>query len=121
MMPAARARCISEGCRRRSCRANCREFLFHAVDEHFFRKASSLNERKKRTANSTPSAPSQPTEFVYQLPSSDSRAQVNTLVRSEQATPSIVLMDSDRLPNLLSHARSELCQVVLEILPFALA
>src|SRR5215217_2832165 len=49
------------------------------------------------------------------------RAQVNTLVRSEQATPSIVLMDSERLPNLLSHARSELCQVVLEILPFALA
>src|SRR3712207_2248022 len=30
MMPTARARrCISEGCRRRSCRANCRENLFH--------------------------------------------------------------------------------------------
>jgi hypothetical protein len=98
------------------------EFIFfHAVDEYLFCRASPLNERKKRTANSTPSAPIRPTGFAYQRPSSDSRARVNTLVRSEQATPSIVLMDADRLPNLLSHARSEFCQVVLEILPFALA
>jgi hypothetical protein len=31
-------------------KAKFAEFSFHAVDEYFFRKASSLNERKKRTA-----------------------------------------------------------------------
>jgi hypothetical protein len=51
---------------------NFGEFLFHAVDEYLSQRASSLNERKKRTANSTPSAPIQPSSFAYQLPSSAS-------------------------------------------------